>query len=94
MDAISGSENNAFVRAYGKPESTVSTQKSTLPLETAKVRLTDISELSNRAANSTEEIRPEAIERAQALLSDPNWPNDNDLEGLAEKLFSTEDFAG
>jgi hypothetical protein len=65
-----------------------------LPLETAKVRLTDISELSNRAANSTEEIRPEAIERAQALLSDPNWPNDNDLEGLAEKLFSTEDFAG
>ena len=44
MDAISGSENNAFVRAYGKPESAVSAQKSTLPLETAKVRLTDISE--------------------------------------------------
>lgn len=94
MDAISGSENNAFVRAYGKPDSTVSASKSTLPVETAKVRLTDISELSNRAARSAEDIRPEAIERAQELLSDPNWPNDNDLEGLAEKLFSTEDFAG
>jgi hypothetical protein len=94
MDAISGSENNAFVRAYGKPESTVSASKSTLPLDTAKVRLTDISDLSDRAASSTEDIRPDAVKRAQALLSDPNWPNDNDLEGLAEKLFSTEDFAG
>ena len=39
-----------------------------------------------------EDIRPDVIERAKLLLSNPNWPNDNDLENLSEKLLSTEDF--
>jgi hypothetical protein len=48
--------------------------------------------LAQRADLSGEDIRPEAIKRAQELLSNPNWPNDSDLEGLSEKLLSTEDF--
>ena len=92
MDAISGSENNAFVRAYAKQGLTARASVNSVAEDTTKVQLTDLSELTMRAANSSEEIRPDAIERAQALLSDPNWPNDSDLEGLAEKLLSTEDF--
>jgi hypothetical protein len=71
--------------------SVVQDSASTAP---SKVQLTDLSDLADRAANSGDEIRPEAVERAKALLSDPNWLNDDALEGLAEKLLSTEDFTG
>jgi hypothetical protein len=42
--------------------------------------------------SSSADIRPEVVERGKALLSDPNWPNDSILEGLAEKLIDNEDF--
>jgi hypothetical protein len=94
MDAISGSENNAFVRAYSKQGQTSRVSSSSTGDVSSNVQLTDLSDLTKRVANSSEELRPEAIERAQALLSDPNWPNDSDIQGLAEKLISTEDFSG
>ena len=28
----------------------------------------------------------------EALLADPNWPNDTVLEGLAQRLLNSEDF--
>ena len=54
--------------------------------------LTDLTELAQRAELSGDDIRTDVIKRAQALLSDPNWPSDTDLEGLSEKLLSTDDF--
>jgi hypothetical protein len=94
MDAISGSDRNALVQAYGKhglsPRVPLpkSTDASTL------TNLTDLTELAQRAELSEDDIRPDAIKRAQALLSDPNWPYDTDLEGLSEKLLTTDDFTG
>lgn len=94
MDAISGNERNAFVRAYGKPESLPRSTVESKIVDSQKVNLTDLSELAQRASDSSTDVRPDAIERAQALLADPNWPSDADLEGLADKLLTTEDFAG
>lgn len=94
MDAISGNERNAFVRAYGKPESLPRSTVESKNVDSQKVNLTDLSELAQRASDSSTDVRPDAIERAQALLADPNWPSDADLEGLADKLLTTEDFAG
>jgi hypothetical protein len=54
--------------------------------------LTDIGKLAERVDSSSVAIRPEAVERGKALLSDPNWPNDSIIEELAEKLFDNEDF--
>ena len=58
-----------------------------------KAKLTDIGKIADQASRTGNEVRPEAIERAKSLLADPNWPNDAVIEGLAEKLLSTEDFA-
>ena len=93
MEAISGGESKGIVHAYGKhgAANVVHTPKSSD--ESTKINLTDLTSLAQRADSSGEDIRPEAIKRAQELLSNPNWPNDSDLEGLSEKLLSTEDFA-
>jgi|TARA_B110000003_G_scaffold199163_2_gene197842 hypothetical protein len=94
MDAISNNEASRLSRAYGKSELRPSIAQDSASTAPSKVQLTDLSDLADRAANSGDEIRPEAVERAKALLSDPNWLNDDALEGLAEKLLSTEDFTG
>jgi hypothetical protein len=94
MDPISNNEANHLSRAYGKTETRLPVGSDPVSVVPSKVELTDLSELADRAANSGDEIRPEAIERAKALLSDPNWLNDQALEGLADKLLSTEDFTG
>ncbi len=54
--------------------------------------LTDVEKLAERVDSSSAAIRTEVVERGKALLSDPNWPNDSILEGLAEKLIDNEDF--
>ena len=92
MEAISGGENKRFVHAYGKHGTPNVVQSSKSSDESTKINLTDLTSLAHRADSSGEDIRPEAIKRAQELLSNPNWPNDSDLEGLSEKLLSTEDF--
>jgi hypothetical protein len=94
MDAISNNEAMRLSRAYTKSEPRTSVATGQDEIAPSKVQLTDLSDLASRAANSGEEIRPEAIERAKALLSDPNWLNDAAIEDLAEKLLSTEDFSG
>ena len=94
MEAISSSGRSAIVQAYGKhePSTLSSTNRSSDTPTTSS--LTDLSDLAKRAESSGEDIRPDVIKRAQALLADPNWPNDSDLEGLSEKLLTTEDFSG
>ena len=94
MDAISNNEASRLCRTYRKSELHTSIAQDSASTAPSKVQLTDLSDLADRAANSGDEIRPEAVERAKALLSDPNWLNDDALEGLAEKLLSTEDFTG
>ena len=42
------------------------------------------------AANSGEDIRPEAIARAKELLGDANWLSDYNIDGLANKLIDIE----
>jgi hypothetical protein len=54
--------------------------------------LTDIGKLAERVESSSVSIRLEVVERGKALLSDPNWPTDSILEGLAEKLIDNEEF--
>lgn len=91
MEAISGGENKGLIHVYGK-HGTIIAQSPKPSDESTKTNLTDLTNLAQRADLSGEDIRPEAIKRAQELLSNPNWPNDSDLEGLSEKLLSTEDF--
>ena len=55
------------------------------------VSLTDMGAVAKRAEASSPDIRPDAIARAQALLDDPNWLNDEALDALAEKLIDTKD---
>ena len=94
MEAISSNGRNGIVQAYGKhePSTHISTSRSSDTPTTTN--LTDLSDLAKRAETTGEDVRPDVIKRAQALLADPNWPNDSDLEGLSEKLLTTEDFSG
>ena len=93
MEAISNSENSPILRAYSKAGSTAK-QPETGSSEVAatKVQLTDVNSLANKASRTGDDIRPDAVERGRALLADPNWPSDTVLEGLADKLLSSEDF--
>ena len=92
MEAITGGENKGFIHAYSKHGTINSAHSPKSSDESTKTNLTDLTNLAQRADLSGEDIRPEAIKRAQELLSNPNWPNDSDFEGLSEKLLSTEDF--
>ena len=49
-----------------------------------------MSKLADEAARSGEDIRPEAIDRAQKLLQDPSWLSDYNIDGLAGKLIDIE----
>jgi len=49
-------------------------------------KIANLSNLSEIAQNSSPDIRPEAVERAKALLDDPNWLNNTSLENLAKKI--------
>ncbi len=92
MEAIGKNENGPVHRAY--------TRNGAVPVKGAarasdaatKAKLTDMSKIADQAIRAGDEVRPEAIERAKSLLADPNWPNDTVIEGLAEKLLSTDDF--
>tara|TARA_B110000305_G_C19162074_1_gene503092 strand:- start:357 stop:641 length:285 start_codon:yes stop_codon:yes gene_type:complete len=92
MDAISGSDRNALVQAYEKHGLSLRVPVSKTTDASTLTNLTDLTELAQRAELSGDDIRTDVIKRAQALLSDPNWPSDTDLEGLSEKLLSTDDF--
>jgi len=94
MDAISSNSTNKVTQVYSNPEKPVVSDSKDARKIQNHVQLTDISQLADRASVSDEDIRPEAVERAKRLLSDPNWLNDTSLEKLADKLLSTEDFSG
>jgi hypothetical protein len=93
MEAVSNSDNSPILRAYSKTGSLVKSSSS-IESEVAatKVQLTDVNSLAAKASLTGDEVRPEAIERGRALLADPNWPNNADIDGLADKLLNSGDF--
>jgi len=52
--------------------------------------LTNLNSLAEEARNTSDDIRPEAVQRAQALLKDPDWLSDYNIDGLANKLIDAE----
>lgn len=96
MEAISGNNKDPFENialTNRKAPSNADTSAYNGSYSSGSVSLTDLSSLADRAANSSSEIRPEAIERAKLLMSDPNWPHDSDIDKLANKLLNSEDFS-
>jgi len=92
MEAIGKNENGPVHRAYTRNDAVPATGTASASDTPTKAKLTDISKIADQANRAGDEVRPEAIERAKSLLADPNWPNDAVIEGLAEKLLSTDDF--
>ena len=52
--------------------------------------LTAHSELVENAKELQSDIRPDRIARAQALINDPNWLDDLNLDKLANKILQEE----
>ena len=92
MEAITNNENGPVLRAYSKSDSLPRKGSASASDSATNAKLTDVSKIADQAMEIGEEIRPDAIQRGKALLADPNWPNDAAIEGLAEKLLSTDDF--
>ena len=91
MDPISQSDSGKALSHYSKPTSIPAKETST-PQDGTSVSLTDLSSLTSKAQEGSE-LRLDVIEKAKKLLSDPNWPNDDQLEKLSDKLLSSEDFS-
>ena len=53
-------------------------------------KISNISQLSQKAANSSDDVRPDVMERAQTLLNNPNWLNNDSLDLLAGKIVDEE----
>ena len=92
MEAIGKNENGPLNRAYARHDAVPAKGTASATDTATKAKLTDISKIADQVSRAGDEVRPEAIERAKSLLADPNWPNNTVIEGLAEKLLSTDDF--
>ena len=95
MDSVQGYEKQGSPLA----SNSIAKANSSIPVSTpipnnttneSKVSLTDLSDLARRANGSQSDIRPDVIARAQTLLNDPNWLNDDNLDVLAERLIDFE----
>ena len=53
-------------------------------------KISAISLLSQKASNSSDDVRADVMERARQFLDDPNWPNDEHLSNLANKIIDEE----
>ena len=60
------------------------------PPQTLGSTLTAHSELVENAKELQSDIRPDRIARAQALINDPNWLDDLNLDKLANKILQEE----
>ena len=92
MEAIGKNESGPVHRGFTKNDAGPTTGAANASDAATKAKLTDIGKIADQASRAGNEVRPEAIERAKSLLADPNWPNDAVIEGLAERLLSTDDF--
>ena len=92
MDAISGNSSDPLQRVYKSAAGTARSQPSVSSEDGAKVSITSISDLAQKADESGEDVRPEVIERAKALLDDPSWLSDDNIDAMVEKVMKVEDF--
>ena len=53
-------------------------------------KISNISQLSHKAADSSDDLRPDVMERARTLLDDPNWLTNDSLDLLAGKIIDEE----
>jgi hypothetical protein len=53
-------------------------------------KISNLSQLSVKAADSSDDLRPDVMERARSLLEDPNWLNNDSLDLLAGKIVDEE----
>ena len=53
-------------------------------------KISNLSQLSLKAADSSVDVRPNVMERARTLLEDPSWPNNDSLDLLAGKIVDEE----
>ena len=96
MDSIQGYDQNPSrlklsEAKVGNSLSSASPIKgSSMENSESSVSLTDISEIGKKAKDVQSEVRTDEIARAQALLNDPNWLNDQALDALADKLIDVE----
>ncbi|MBT7649946.1 MAG: hypothetical protein HN553_03110 [Opitutae bacterium] len=65
---------------------------SNLPSSSNEIadKISNISQLSRKAADSSDDVRPDVMERARTLLDDPNWLNNDSLDLLAGKIVDEE----
>ena len=92
MDPVSANDSNSPLRIYSNrsdPSFRSITNAGEKPESLSPA--VNSNEIGIRADQSGDDIRPEAIARAQALMSDPDWLSDDALESLAEKLISSEE---
>ena len=93
MESISSNADPSASKVVRAPERIVSRAKGeSKPEELKPTTLTDFNGLAEKVHSSGSTIRSEAVERGKALISDPNWPNDSLLDGLAKTLLEEEDF--
>jgi ABC-type branched-subunit amino acid transport system ATPase component len=96
MDSIS-SDNPALPRlgnnnpASGPISAGASSNAHKTQQENAvKSSFSNLPKLAEAANQLSPDIRQEAIERARALLEDPNWLSDESLEALSSKIIHLE----
>jgi len=93
MESISPNAESSASKVVRAPEHTVSRPKVESKLdELNSTKLMNFNGLAERVQSSGSTIRQEAVERGKALISDPSWPDDSLLDGLAKKLLDKEDF--
>ena len=95
MDSVQGYEKQGSSLAsngIAKANTSIPATKpiANITTDESKVSLTDLSDLASRASESQSDIRPDVIARAQTLLNDPDWLNDDNLDVLAERLIDFE----
>ena len=96
MDPIQGYNQNQPRVGQSRSDFSGSTNSASKKVSSSKtpadsVSLTDLSAISDKIEQSEPDIRPDAIARAQALLNDPNWLSDENLDSLAERLIEVEE---
>jgi hypothetical protein len=93
MESISPSAETSASKVIRATEQPVSRSKGEpKPEEVNSTNLMNFNGLAERVQSSGSTIRPEAVERGKALISDPNWLNDTIIDALSKKILDEEDF--
>jgi len=93
MNPINPSENTGLSNTHiriDKPVVFSAKSQNTESTGSLSNSLPDLNKLAIHASQAGEDIRMEAVERAQKLIDDPNWLSDYNIDGLADKLLDIE----